>query len=199
MRRVTSSPVADSSWMSDRELRRSRAHVADSVRGSRPRVALQARVERPVDPERGGAAGVLGDLARERQRLGDAPGEEVVGLHGADLVELPHFGPGEDRVRGGDGVRERAAFLDCVEAALLHGAGEPRRAVELMDNAIKIANECLSEARTVLAMAKQSQSTISIPASLVPQFEVWGRQTVKLFGELRRRISGKPEWTIITG
>ena len=42
-------------------------------------------------------------------------------------------------------------------------------------------------------MAKQSQSTISIPASLVPQFEVWGRLTVKLFGELRRRAGLKPQ------
>ena len=42
-------------------------------------------------------------------------------------------------------------------------------------------------------MAKQSQSTISVPASLVPQFEAWGRLTVKLFGELRRWAGLKPQ------
>ena len=34
-------------------------------------------------------------------------------------------------------------------------------------------------------MAKQSQPTISIPASLVPQFEAWGRLTARLFSQLR--------------
>jgi hypothetical protein len=42
-------------------------------------------------------------------------------------------------------------------------------------------------------MAKQSQSTISIPASLVPQFEAWGRLTIKLFGQLRRQAGLKPQ------
>ena len=42
-------------------------------------------------------------------------------------------------------------------------------------------------------MAKQTQSTVSIPASLVPQFEAWGRQTVKLFQELRCRAGLKVE------
>jgi len=41
-------------------------------------------------------------------------------------------------------------------------------------------------------MAKQSQSTISIPTSLVPQFEAWGRLTVKLFRELRCQTGMKP-------
>jgi hypothetical protein len=37
-------------------------------------------------------------------------------------------------------------------------------------------------------MAKQLQPTISIPASLVPQFEAWGRLTLRLFQELNRQI-----------
>ena len=42
-------------------------------------------------------------------------------------------------------------------------------------------------------MAKQSPSTVSIPASLVPEFEAWGKLTVRLFGELRRRVGLKPQ------
>ena len=42
-------------------------------------------------------------------------------------------------------------------------------------------------------MAKLSQSAIFIPASLVPQFEAWGKLTVKLFGELRRHAGLKAQ------
>jgi hypothetical protein len=42
-------------------------------------------------------------------------------------------------------------------------------------------------------MAKQSQTTISIPVSLLPQLEAWGEWTAKLFKELRRRAGLKPQ------
>ena len=45
-------------------------------------------------------------------------------------------------------------------------------------------------------MAEQSQSTISVPASLVLQIEAWGRLTVKLLGQLRRRAGLKPQRTL---
>lgn len=32
-----------------------------------------------------------------------------------------------------------------------------------------------------------SKSNVSIPAELIPEFEAWGKLTVKVFGELRRR------------
>ena len=45
---------------------------------------------------------------------------------------------------------------------------------------------------TILAMAKQSQATVSIPVSLVLQVEAWGRLTARLFQELRCQAGLKP-------
>ena len=45
-------------------------------------------------------------------------------------------------------------------------------------------------------MAKQSQSSISVPASLVLQIEAWGRLTVKLLGRLRGRAGLKSQRTL---
>jgi len=47
-------------------------------------------------------------------------------------------------------------------------------------------------------MAEQSQPTILILASLVSQFEAWGKLTVKLFSELRRPAGLKPRKIAMT-
>ena len=40
-----------------------------------------------------------------------------------------------------------------------------------------------------------TSSQITVPASLLPQFEAWGQLTTKLFGELRRQAGLPPAGT----